>query len=84
MNSSLPTSNRTGMLMTSTIDLGCFIKSIRKAQGLSQLEIANLGSTGNRVIVDIENGKPTVQLKKVMDLMALLGLEMVVRKKGEQ
>ncbi|MEI8324545.1 MAG: hypothetical protein WCH44_04135, partial [Betaproteobacteria bacterium] len=43
-----------------------------------QMDVAGLGNTGNRVIVDIENGKPTVQLKKVMDLMDLLGLQLVV------
>lgn len=82
MENSLPSGNRIGVPITSTVELGTLIRSTRKAQGLSQLEIANLGSTGNRVIVDIENGKPTVQLKKVMDLMALLGLELIVRKKG--
>lgn len=48
---------------------------------LRQLDVAGLGNTGNRVIVDIENGKPTVQLQKVLDLMDLLGLEVVIQEK---
>jgi len=39
-------------------------------------------NTGNRFIVDLENGKPTVQLQRVLDLMDLLGLEVVVRGKA--
>ena len=46
--------------------------------------LAGLGNTGNRFIVDLENGKPTVQLQKVLDLMDLLGLEVVVRTKASR
>ena len=53
----------------------------RKRGALTQLDIAGLGNTGNRFIVDLENGKPTVQLQKVLDIMGLLGLEVVVRSK---
>ncbi len=48
---------------------------------LRQLDVAGLGNTGNRVIVEIENGKPTVQLQKVLDLVELLGLEVVIQEK---
>ena len=51
---------------------------------LKQLDLAGLGNTGNRFIVDLENGKPTVQLQKVLDLMDLLGLEVVVRTKASR
>jgi y4mF family transcriptional regulator len=84
MNKILPNGNSRGVPVKSTDELGLLIRAARKAQGLTQLDVAGLGNTGNRVIVDIENGKPTVQLIKVMDLMDLLGLQLVVRKKGEQ
>ena len=54
----------------------------RERLALKQLDIAGLGNTGNRFIVDLENGKPTVQLQKVLDVMDLLGLEVVVRPKA--
>jgi len=41
-----------------------------------------LANTGNRFIVELENGKPTVQLQKVLDVLDVLGLEIVVQKKG--
>ena len=63
----------------STVELGALLRERRKQQSLTQLDLAGLGNTGNRFIVELENGKPTVQLQKVLDLLDLLGLEMVIR-----
>ena len=68
----------------SSVDLGAVIREQRKRLALKQLDLAGLGNTGNRFIVDVENGKPTVQLQKVLDLMELLGLEVVVRAKASR
>lgn len=63
----------------SSVELGAVVREQRKRLALKQLDLAGLGNTGNRFIVDLENGKPTVQLQKALDLMDLLGLEVVVR-----
>ena len=68
----------------SSVELGIVIREQRKRLALKQLDLAGLGNTGNRFIVDLENGKPTVQLQKVLDLMDLLGLELVVRTKASR
>lgn len=68
----------------SSVELGAIIREQRKRLALKQLELAGLGNTGNRFIVDLENGKSTVQLQKVLDLMNLLGLEVVVRTKASR
>jgi len=68
----------------SSVELGAVIRGQRKRLALKQLDLAGLGNTGNRFIVDLENGKPTVQLQKVLDLMDLLGLELVVRTKASR
>ena len=68
----------------SSAELGVVIREQRKRLALKQLDLAGLGNTGNRFIVDLENGKPTVQLQKVLDLMDLLGLEVVVRTKASR
>lgn len=66
-----------------TVDaLGKIIRNVRKRQGLTQADISGLAATGNRFVVDLEKGKPTIQLQKTLDVLALLGLELVVRKKG--
>jgi y4mF family transcriptional regulator len=83
----LPISHSTGSEtpIRSSVALGAVIREQRKRLALKQLDLAGLGNTGNRFIVDLENGKPTVQLQKALDLMDLLGLEVVVRaKSGER
>ncbi len=68
-------------IIRSSEELGALIRNQRKHLALKQTDIAGLGNTGNRFIVELENGKPTVQLQKVLDVMDLLGLELVVRTK---
>lgn len=82
----LPLGHSTGteIPIRSSVDLGAVVREQRKRLALKQLDLAGLGNTGNRFIVDLENGKPTVQLQKVLDLMDLLGLEVVVRTKASR
>ncbi len=54
--------------------LGSFIKNIRKAQKLTQDEVAGLSGTGLRFIVDLEKGKPTCQIEKVLGVIKVLGI----------
>ena len=61
-------------------DLGAVVRAARQAQSLRQSDLAGLSGTGNRFIVDLERGKPTVQLQKVLDMVDLLGLEVVIRR----
>lgn len=74
-------SNHRGVVIHSSSELGAVIRQQRKRLALKQLDIAGLGNTGNRFIVELEKGKPTAQLQKVLDVMDLLGLEVVVRPK---
>jgi HTH-type transcriptional regulator / antitoxin HipB len=71
-------------IVRSSAELGVVVREQRKRLALKQLDIAGLGNTGNRFIVDLENGKPTVQLQKVLDVMHLLGLEVLVRSKARR
>lgn len=63
-------------------DLGKLVRKFRLAQNMTQADILGLANTGNRFIVDLEKGKPTLQLQKVLDVLDLLGLEVIVQKKG--
>ncbi len=81
--SELPIGNSSSLdeKVRTAADLGRVVREQRRASGLRQIDLAGIGNTGNRLIVDIERGKPTVQLQKVLDLLDLLGLELVVRQK---
>ena len=62
----------------STADVGKLILAERKRQKLSQLQLAGLANTGIRFISDVENGKGTVQLQKLLAVISALGLCMFV------
>lgn len=66
----------------STKELGNLVREFRVAQKMTQADILGLANTGNRFIVELENGKPTVQFQKVLDVLDTLGLEVVIQKKG--
>jgi HTH-type transcriptional regulator/antitoxin HipB len=73
-----------GTKISAVSDLGSVIQAARKEQGLTQVDIAGLAGTGNRFMVDLEKGKPTIRMQLALDVLELLGLELVVRKKGSQ
>ena len=53
--------------------LGLTVRRERKAQGLRQDELAAASGVGVRFIVDLEAGKPTVQLEKALHVLSTLG-----------
>lgn len=59
------------------------VKARRKALGLTQADLARLAQNGNRFIVDLEKGKPTLQIDKVLAVVSLLGLELRLAEKGD-
>jgi y4mF family transcriptional regulator len=70
------------MKIKSTVDLGQLVREYRVAQKMTQADILGLANTGNRFIVELENGKPTVQFQKVLDVLDALGLELAIQQKG--
>lgn len=53
--------------------LGALVRGTRKAQGLRQDELAGAAGVGLRFIVDLEAGKPTIQLGKALKVLEALG-----------
>jgi y4mF family transcriptional regulator len=58
--------------------LGQVVRRERKAQKLRQAELAAAAGVGIRFIVDLEAGKPTLQLEKVLHLLATLGCNVTI------
>jgi y4mF family transcriptional regulator len=63
-------------------DLGRCVRAHRKSQGATQAEFAALCGVGIRFISELENGKPTTELGKVLQVLECLGLEVSVRQRG--
>jgi len=74
--------DESGTLVRNSVELGQVIRAQRNRLELRQLDVAGLGNRGNRFVIDVESGKPTVQLQKVLDMLDLLGLEVLVRRKS--
>ena len=53
-----------------------YVKEMRKFYGLSQVEASEKSGVGLRFVRDLEQGKPTLRLDKVNQLLALFGAEM--------
>jgi HTH-type transcriptional regulator / antitoxin HipB len=60
--------------------LGQIIKAYRLEQKLTQAQLATKSGTGLRFIVELERGKPTVQLGKVIAVADALGLMLMLQK----
>ena len=58
--------------------LGQIVRHERKAQKLRQAELAAAAGVGIRFIVDLEAGKPTLQLEKVLHVLATLGCNITI------
>ena len=56
--------------------LGRAIRETRRALGLTQPTLALSAGVGVRFLVDIEKGKPTAQVGKIMRVLAALGIEL--------
>jgi len=64
------------MFFTNTKELGELIKTVRKSQELTQSELAGACGTGVRFIVDLEKGKPTSEVEKVILVTTMLGIKL--------
>lgn len=76
--------SRTGSSLT-VLDpgtLGAAVRAARKRHGLTQVELAGLAATGPRFISDLERGKPSTELGKALDVLAVLGLRLVLEEAG--
>lgn len=61
-----------------SISLGLIVRRERKAQKLKQAELAAVSGVGIRFIVDLEAGKPTLQLQKVLRVITTLGCDIAI------
>jgi len=54
--------------------IGELVKSSRKTMGVTQKDLAMTSGTGLRFIIELEQGKPTCQLGKVLTVLQTLGI----------
>ena len=63
--------------------IGAKIRSIRKAQGVSQETLAGLAGTGQRYISEIERGKETARIREMLKVLEALGAGLYIADQKE-
>ncbi len=58
--------------------IGELIQHTRKHLGITQKMLAMASGTGLRFIIDLEKGKPTCQLEKVLTVLQTLGIKLTL------
>lgn len=67
-----------------TEDIGSAIRARRKQLGYTQAFLAEYAGVSTSFLSELENGKETVQINKLMDVLSLLGMDFCISRRGEQ
>lgn len=62
------------MRLTTPREIGAYIRDRRRAERLSQQELADLSGVSTRWLVDVENGKTGAQIGMVLRVLRTLGV----------
>jgi len=57
------------------VEIGKILRKVRKNKNMTQETIAGLSNMGNRFIVDLEAGKPTMQIDKILKVLQRIGIK---------
>lgn len=68
----------------STSELGLLIRERRQKQGATQLQLAAVSGVGLRFISELENGKGTCQIEKIIAVLQTLGLSLILASPEEE
>ena len=63
--------------------LGRAIRDRRRELGYTQAFLAEYAGISASFLSELENGKETIQAGKMMEIIALLGMDVCVSKRGE-
>lgn len=70
-------------LIYTPADLGGAIRAERKKQGLTQTDLAEVCGVSLSFVSNLENGKTTTELGKTLKVIQTLGLNLMLRRRGE-
>jgi y4mF family transcriptional regulator len=62
--------------IASPADIGTAVRRARKAAGLRQDDLAGLAGVGTRFLIELEAGKPTMRLDKLLAVLGTLGIDL--------
>jgi HTH-type transcriptional regulator/antitoxin HipB len=59
-------------------DIGKLVRETRKGLGATQKELALTSGTGLRFIIELEKGKETAEIGKVLTILQTLGIQITL------
>jgi HTH-type transcriptional regulator / antitoxin HipB len=59
-------------------DIGRLVRETRKGLGVTQKELALTSGTGLRFIIELEKGKETAEIGKVLTILRTLGIQLIL------
>jgi y4mF family transcriptional regulator len=71
------------MTVRNAAELGAEIRRRRKELGYTQAFLAEYAGISASFLSDLENGKETVQINKLMRVVSLLGMDLMIAARGE-
>ena len=69
--------------LTNTSKLAEIVQHERKRQKVSQIQLSQLANVGVRFVRDLEDGKETVRLDKVLAVLETLGIVIELSSMGD-
>jgi len=74
---------RKEVVITSVVELGHILRAVRKESGLTQCDAAALCNVSLPFLNDLEQGKPTAQIGKVLSVCNRFGIDVRLGLPGE-
>ena len=69
-------------IIRTTSDLGAEVRARRKELGYTQAFLASYAGISTSFLSELENGKATVQMDKVLEVINLLGMDISIVRRG--
>lgn len=70
------------MTVSTTAEIGALIRDERIRQRLTQTDLAGLAGVGITFISQLENGKESAELGKVLGVLAMLGIDLIAERRA--
>ena len=70
------------MRVTTMTELGVLIREERLRQKLTQTDLAGISGVGITFISQLENGKKTAEMGRVIRVLTMLGIDLYAERRG--
>lgn len=70
------------MTVSTPAEIGTLIRNERSKQHLTQAELAGLAGVGITFISQLENGKESAELGKTLNVLAMLGIDLIAERRA--